>query len=246
MNLTQAFEQTLKNHALCAPYKRLAKLIDLTQLEDKLDEHALDLLCSKAYIYDVAAICVYPQYLSSLRSRGDFTLASVLNFPSGQEAHSNNMAALEALISEGNLDELDYVFPYSLYLSGEQKTALNQTREIAAHCHKANITCKVILETGALADMDTIYQISRAVLDTGCDFIKSSTGKIASGATPEAAFAMLHAIVDHGNTAGIKLSGGIHTKEQALLYVNLALFICNRAIDRNWFRIGASRLINTL
>ena len=74
------------------------------------------------------------------------------------------------------------------------------------------------------------------------DFLKTSTGKIATGATIPAAVAMLLAISDSNTPCGIKFSGGIKTKEQASLYMRLAEHMRGVTTNKQWFRFGMSQL----
>ena len=139
-------------------------------------------------------------------------------------------------------DEIDYVFAYTAYLDGQHETAL-------AWCHEAYQLCqihgrlfKVILETGAIPTPNMIYQLSADVIQSGCDMLKTSTGKIAVGATLPAVFAMLTAIQDHKPTCGIKCSGGIKTIANASAFIHLAEKVLDKKVDKSWFRIGASTL----
>jgi deoxyribose-phosphate aldolase len=83
----------------------------------------------------------------------------------------------------------------------------------------------------------------------GADFIKTSTGKIPTAATPPVALVMCEAIRDHHDTTGaavgLKLAGGIRTAKQSWQY----LVIVNETLGADWltperFRLGASSLLN--
>lgn len=106
---------------------------------------------------------------------------------------------------------------------------------------------KVILETGALGSSEAIGRASRLAIAAGADFLKTSTGKIAVGATPEAARAMLETIKASGATVGFKASGGIRGFEAAESYLTLAEEIMGAGwTQRDTFRIGASALLDEL
>ena len=49
---------------------------------------------------------------------------------------------------------------------------------------------KVILETGELKDLNIIRMASLVAMEAGATFIKTSTGKVAVSATPEAIYVM--------------------------------------------------------
>jgi deoxyribose-phosphate aldolase len=106
---------------------------------------------------------------------------------------------------------------------------------------------KVILETGELREPALIEAASRIAIDAGADFIKTSTGKTAVSATPEAAEIMLNAIKASGRPVGLKPSGGIRTVADARIYLDLA----DRIMGPDWatprtFRIGASSVYDAL
>ncbi len=121
--------------------------------------------------------------------------------------------------------------------------------EIKHACHGA--TLKVILETGALKSAENIHKASILSLYSGADFLKTSTGKVYPGATPEAAYVMCHAIKSYydktGKKVGFKVSGGVATVEDAVKYYT----IVKEILGEDWcrsshFRIGASRLADSL
>ena len=85
----------------------------------------------------------------------------------------------------------------------------------------------------------------------GCDFIKTSTGKIAVNATPEATFIMCQAIKAWKEKAGIKMgykpAGGVSTTDEAVQHFTLVKEILGEEwLNNEWFRFGASRLANNL
>ena len=81
----------------------------------------------------------------------------------------------------------------------------------------------------------------------GADFIKTSTGKTAVHATPEAARVMLSTIRDSGQPVGFKASGGIRTLADAWQYMSLAMEIMGKGwLEPGRFRLGASSLMADL
>jgi deoxyribose-phosphate aldolase len=251
MSLEQEFIATLdhinKNRINNkAMYQLAISLIDLTLLDDNATAQELALLQDKACRYQVAAICVYPDALSEIKPDNVAKRATVVNFPHGQDPLEKTLLDIEQIISQHHPDEIDYVFPWEDYLNGMQTVALTHCQQAQSLCKKNKTSFKIILETGAFPTPESIYQLSSELIDTGCDFLKTSTGKIPTGATPLAAFSMLKAIKDSGSSCGIKVSGGIKEPEQAFLYMNLAYNMLKRDLDKTWFRIGASSLLDNL
>ncbi|HHF7343814.1 TPA: deoxyribose-phosphate aldolase [Legionella feeleii] len=221
-------------------------LIDLTLLDETAGYEELYSLGKKANLHQVAAVCVLPEQLEIIRHITTVKLATVANFPTGNQPHKEVLAAIEKTIINTKVDEIDYVFPYQDYLAKKNSSALTQCQQVYQLCQQENILFKVILETGALPSMDFIYALSTEIINNGCDFLKTSTGKIAQGATPSAAFAMLKAIKESKASCGLKVSGGLKQPEQAFTYMALASHVLARDLNKSWFRIGASSLLDVL
>ncbi|WP_051131903.1 hypothetical protein [Legionella tunisiensis] len=92
-------------------------LIDLTLLDDTAGYEQLYSLGKKANLHQVAAVCVLPEHLEIIRHITTVKLATVANFPSGNQPHKEVLAAIEKTIINTKVDEIDYVFPYQDYLA---------------------------------------------------------------------------------------------------------------------------------
>lgn len=226
------------------------RLLDLTNLSEGCDAAAIEKLCARAStrFCDVAAICVYPQWVRSVSLRRPTELiriASVVNFPQGGTDAEAAGAEAERAFADG-AEEIDVVLPWRSFLAGDFAVASAVLRACKARVPRGG-KMKVILETGELKLPDAIAEASRLALDHGADFLKTSTGKVAVNATPEAARIMLEVIRKSGRPAGFKASGGIGTLAQALPYLKIAREI----LGPNWitpetFRFGASSLLDNL
>jgi deoxyribose-phosphate aldolase len=85
----------------------------------------------------------------------------------------------------------------------------------------------------------------------GADFIKTSTGKVAPAATLPVTLVMLEAVRDFrdrtGRQVGVKPAGGIRTTKDAIKYLVLANETAGPDwLTPEWFRLGASSLLNDL
>jgi len=200
----------------------------------------------------VAAVCVFPNFVQAARDglkKSSIRLAVVSGcFPTSQTFLEVKTAETEIAVRNG-ADEVDIVMSAGIFLNKEYDTVIEEIttlRQVAG-----DATLKVILETGVLGSPDLIYKASVIAMDSGADFIKTSTGKTSVSATPEAAWIMCRAIRDYYNETGImvgfKPAGGISTPDEALVYYN----IVSNVLGEKWlcserFRIGASRLANNL
>ncbi|HHT0591667.1 TPA: deoxyribose-phosphate aldolase [Legionella anisa] len=250
MSLETHFNQVME--ALLGGYSKgtitvtqLIHSIDLTLLDEYATVESLGQLKYSANQNQVAALCVYIQHLGQLSSHNSINLATVINFPQGVELLADSIASIEKAIQLGAA-EIDYVFPYRTYLQGQKQKALNQCQAIAQLCKEQKLILKIILETGFFPETEAIYNASKELIELGCDFIKTSTGKIQEGASLSAVFAILSAIRDTNTCCGIKISGGIRKPQHAYNYAKLAELMLDKQINKSWFRIGASSLLEEL
>ncbi len=228
-------------------------LIDLTSLNENDNDNAISQLCknTQSKLGHVAAICIYPQFITlakSLLQNSAVKIATVVNFPQGNDAVDNVCLAIQKAIADG-ADEIDLVFPYHTFLQGKYDYSHDYIKQCKLICGDA-ITLKVILETGALITTQQISTACEIAIRAGADFLKTSTGKIATGATLEAAYIMLTAIQNaslQGKNIGFKAAGGIRTLKDAAPYIYLAEQIMgNNWISPQTFRFGASSLAENL
>lgn len=230
--------------------RRALPLLDLTELSDACSEAAVEKLLANAVGRHgkVAAVCVWPQFVKRARQRLDGSgvkVATVVNFPSGDGAVEQIADDVNECIGDG-ADEIDLVLPYKAFLAGDEKRARQMVEEIDQTLGDG-MTLKVILETGEYPDQAAVARASRLAIEAGADFIKTSTGKSKTSATPEAARTMLEAIRSSGRDIGLKPSGGIRTIADAAIYLTLA----DEIMGANWarpgrFRFGASGLLSAI
>ncbi|MDX1900479.1 MAG: deoxyribose-phosphate aldolase [Gammaproteobacteria bacterium] len=217
--------------------------VDLTDLSDQANIDSLNTLCKKAIQLKVAAVCVWPRFVAAAKkylTNTNIKIATVANFPEGNQPLQTVLDEIQFAIEQG-ADELDVVFPYTLFLADEKKSTAQFIKSCRDAC-KGKVL-KVILESGAFSDRETLAIAATQVCAAGVDFLKTSTGKIAIGATLEAADTLLKVIRDQQGVTGLKVSGGIRTMPVALAYLELARNIMGIAWPTaKHFRIGASHL----
>ncbi|SUO96238.1 deoxyribose-phosphate aldolase [Suttonella ornithocola] len=225
----------------------IVKLIDLTSLNDNDTPEVIDHLCQQATtpLGNVAAVCVYPQFVKQV----DDTLlgipvATVVNFPAATDSLDKVLKDTEQALKDG-ADEIDLVLPYR----DSNENSLAMVKAVKKLCLDNNALLKVIIESGAFDNTADIKNAAAIAIDGGADFVKTSTGKIAVGATPEAAKAICEVLAEKGvsDSVGIKISGGVRTPEEANMYLE----IITQQFGRDWItphrvRIGASSLLNAL
>ncbi len=239
-----------------AALKILFGCIDNTSLNGNDTKEAIIKLCNSSLqmadpikgIPTVAAVCVYPVFAKMARrllQGSGIRVATVAGaFPSGQSPLAVKLAEIQYALDEG-AQEIDMVISRGAALEGEWQQVYDEVAAVRELCNC--VTLKVILETGELSSPALIAKSATTALEAGADFIKTSTGKIPIGATPEAATTMLQTLCDYAKnakrTVGFKAAGGISTPDEALLYYHLMQQHSGiDSITNQVFRIGASRL----
>ncbi len=233
--------------------QRALQLMDLTTLNDNDTDASVIALChqAKSPAGHTAAVCVYPRFVpvarKTLKEIGavDIKIATVTNFPHGNDDIGIAVAETKAAVAYG-ADEVDVVFPYRALMAGNQEIGFELVKACKAACGD-NVLLKVIIESGELKTPELIRSASEIAIAAGADFIKTSTGKVAVNATPEAAKIMLEVIKEKNPAIGFKAAGGVKNAQQAADYLALA----ESVLGENWvsaktFRFGASSLLGSL
>ena len=204
----------------------LSSLIDHTNLRPDALHSDIEILCKEAVQYKFASVCINPVYVSyakSILKDENPKVYSVVGFPLGADSEEMKYAEARFLIFRG-VDEIDMVMN-TAFLK-ERKTDLVKN-EIKKVVEAADGNCvKVIIET-SLLNQDEKALACNIVMESGAAFVKTSTGFSSSGATLEDV-RLIKKLV--GDRVGIKASGGINTKNEALKF-----------IDAGATRIGTSR-----
>jgi deoxyribose-phosphate aldolase len=240
--------------------RKIFGLIDLTTLSEQDNTENVSLICRKvnqlgelyADMPNVAAICVYPELVSVVKENLENPLVSIASvgggFPASQTYTNIKVMEIEQAIEQG-AEEIDMVMNVGKFLMADLEYVDYEIHVIKQRVGSVHL--KVILETGSLKELSLIRKASLLAIGSGADFIKTSTGKISPGATPEAMVVMCCAIRDFymrtGKKIGIKPAGGISDPETALLYHQIVKEILGEEwLSRERFRIGASRLANRI
>ncbi len=244
-------------------YATCLSVIDLTTLTPCDTESSVRALADRAMAFyeeypdlkNVASICVYPPFVESVGLVVDGSPMRITSVAGGFPASQTFMEvkALEvAMAIESGADEIDVVLSVGKLLEGNYDEVESELELLRQECGAEDgATLKVILETGELKSVEKIYDASMLSIEAGADFIKTSTGKTAVSATPEAVLVMCHAIKDHfeatGSRVGVKVAGGVRTPEDAALYYTIIEEILGEEwLTPEFFRIGASSAANAL
>ena len=198
---------------------RALPLVDLTDLNEGCNHDDIDLLCKRAQTPhgDVAAICIWPRYVAyahKLLNRNGIRIATVVNFPGGNQSVDMTVAETRAAIADGAA-EIDLVMPYGAFRDGDTGQANDMIKSIRRVC-VGDVLLKVILETGELKKPELIGAASALAIAAGADFIKTSTGKVSVNATLTSAEIMLSKIADGHLVCSEELRRPTNGQEQPL------------------------------
>ena len=204
----------------------LSSLIDHTNLRPDALHSDIEILCKEAVQYKFASVCINPVYVSyakSILKDENPKVCSVVGFPLGADSEEMKYAEARFLIFQG-ADEIDMVMNISLLKERKIDLVKNEIKKVV---EAADGNCvKVIIET-SLLNQDEKALACNIVMESGAAFVKTSTGFSSPGATLEDV-RLIKKVV--GDRVGIKASGGIKTKNEAL-----------KLIEAGATRIGTSR-----
>ena len=204
----------------------LSSLIDHTNLRPDALHSDIEVLCKEAIQYKFASVCINPVYVSyakSILKDENPKVCSVVGFPLGADSEEMKYAEARFLIFQG-VDEIDMVMNTAFLKERKIDLVKNEIKKVV---EAGDGNCvKVIIET-SLLNQDEKDLACNIVMESGAAFVKTSTGFSSSGATLEDV-RLIKKLV--GDRVGIKASGGIKTKNEAL-----------KLIEAVATRIGTSR-----
>lgn len=193
--------------------EELAKSIEYTLLKPTATAPMITKLCEEARQYHFACVavnlCWVPLCARLLKGSG-VSVCTGIGFPLGATATAIKVEEAKLAIAQG-AREVDVVINIGKAKEGDWKAVQDELMAIAAVA-KPLATMKVILETCYLTDAEKI-EVCKAALACGADYVKTSTGFGAAGATIEDVKLMRSTL---GTKMKVKASGGIKTLDDAL------------------------------
>ena len=212
-------------------WQALASVIDHTLLKPDATRAQIENLCDEAIRYRFACAMVNPIWASAaaaLLAGTGVSVGVVIGFPLGASLPSTLRQEALALTRLGARD-VDMVLSIGQLKSGDYKAVARTIRGVAEVVHERQAVLKVILET-CLLSVEEKLRAAEIIVDNGADFLKTSTGFSAAGATV-ADVGLLRGVA--GGQCGVKASGGIRTLDDA-----------RAMLDAGASRIGASASVS--
>ena len=198
---------------------KIARYIDHAVLNPAMTPEEVRAAIQLGIDNDVYSVCVQPRDIETALAmcKGTNTLVScVLDFPHGCGGAAAKRAAAR-LYAEMGVQEIDMVMNYGAAKGGDWAAVREEIFGVVEEAHARGVLVKVIFETCELSE-DCIRQGVDVCVDVGADFVKTSTGFAAKGATPDAVMTM---VSQAAGRVRVKASGGIRTLEDARAYVEM-------------------------
>lgn len=203
---------------------------DHTLLSPECAWEEIRALCDDGMRYRTASVCIPPRFVKRAKEYvGDrLSVCTVIGFPCGYQTTAVKLFETREAIADG-ADEIDMVIAIGELKAGRDEAILDEIRQIKDACGSKIL--KVIIET-CLLNEDEKLRMCDIVTNAGADYIKTSTGFSAGGATREDV-ALLRAHV--GTEIHVKAAGGISSLEDAADFLKLGAD-----------RLGTSRVVKII
>ena len=205
---------------------QLNKLIDHTNLKAEARCEDIKKLVDEAVEHEFFSVCVNSSFVKFIKDYNkDVKIATVVGFPLGAMSTAAKAYETKCAIEDG-ASEIDMVIEVGRLKEKDYDYVLNDIKAVKEAC--GDNILKVIIETCLLTEEEIVKACELAV-EAGADFVKTSTG-FSTGGAKASDIALMRKTV--GPDIGVKASGGIHTKEEAL-----------EMVEAGASRIGASKSI---
>ena len=195
----------------------LAIIIDHTYLRADCSTADVKVLCSEAIKHGFQSVCIPPYYIFQAKKMlGDsrVKICSVIGFPMGYSTTGAKVEEIKRACNDG-VDELDVVVNIVAIKNNDWNTVRNDIESTTMISHLRGKKMKLIIEMGLLEE-EEIVKVCDLATRSGVDFVKTATDFNDTLTTPED-IKYLRSLLPHD--IKIKASGGIRTKEDALLMV---------------------------
>jgi deoxyribose-phosphate aldolase len=196
--------------------KNLHRFLEHTLLKADMNYQNVEEIVDQAKEFQFKGVCIPPFWVKKVKRdllEEDIQVVTVIGFPLGNTSTEAKVAETLQAIKDG-ADELDVVWSLTAFKAGMNWPKI-ELAKLSGLCHEQEKILKVIIETAYL-NKEEILKACEICRDAGADFVKTSTGFAKEGAKLE----HIRLMREHlPSQVGIKASGGIKTKEQAISFI---------------------------
>ena len=201
--------------------------VDHTLLKPEATWDQIKTLCDEAMEFGCATVCIPPAWVKPAADyvQGYLKLCNVIGFPNGYSTTAAKIFETKDAVENG-ASEIDMVLNIGMVKDRKWADLTQEVKGVKAACLGRPL--KVIIETCLLSDMEKV-RLCQLLTKAGADYVKTSTGFNAGGATREDVALLRENLPEE---VAVKASGGIRTLEDAQAFLDLGAD-----------RIGASALV---
>lgn len=197
--------------------QNVVRMIDHTVLKADATRGEIVKIVEEAKEYLFASVCVNPTWVKTaaemLADTKEVKVCTVIGFPLGASTPETKAFETKDAIENG-ANEIDMVINIAA-LKDKQDDLVERDIRAVVEAAKGKAIVKVIIETCLLTNEEKVRACEISV-KAGADFVKTSTGFSTGGATVEDISLMRQTV---GPNIGVKASGGIRSREDALAMV---------------------------
>ena len=200
---------------------QIAKAIDHSLLRPELDDAFVEAGCRLAAEYDVASVCVPPVHVgraNAILAATDVAVGTVIGFPHGYATTETKVAETRQALVDG-ATEIDMVIQIGALKSGRDADVQADIAAVVEAAHRGGAIVKVIFENHYLTP-DEIVRACHLAEAAGAEFVKTSTGFAATGATHEDLALMRRSVSPQ---IQVKAAGGVRTLDALIDVMNLGV-----------------------
>jgi deoxyribose-phosphate aldolase len=205
-------------------YEQLAKVIDHSLLKPELTEQDVIDGCKVAAHYHTATVCVKPCHVrlaAKLLKGTDVLVSTVVGFPHGSNRTETKVSEAKTAMDDGAV-ELDMVLNIGALRGNQADIVRDDIRAVCSAAHARNAKVKVIFENAYLSDDQKILACKLSE-EAGADWVKTSTGFAATGATLEDLRLMRANVSDR---VQVKAAHGVRTLDAILDVIDAGCTRC--------------------
>lgn len=198
------------------------RMIDHTYLKPEGTKENIDNLINEAKKFNFGAICINPSWIEYSKKKlngSDIKIVTVIGFPLGAMSTESKIFEADDCLKKG-ADEIDMVINIGKLKEKDYSYVLNEIQQIKKTC-KDHIL-KVIIETALLSE-EEIKEATKIVIESGADYIKTSTGFSTRGANKRDIEIFVDVIKSNNCNLKIKAAGGIKTMQDIIDYTNMGV-----------------------
>ena len=230
--------------------------LDLTSLTGAETDKDIDNLCTKAIADNAAAVCLYPEHIqqaANILKDTDIAIATVINFPTGWQRNNGDIATIDTTRTDileavdNGATEIDIVADFEKFKSMENgaEADIRDMIQAAKEACGESVKLKVIVESAAFGQLEELQHITELALESGADFVKTSTGKHEDGGADLESVAVMALTVKKHNelsakSCGLKISGGVNGRNYPQFIALTQGILATEVLNKEHFRFGAS------